>query len=80
MFFEDGGAERRRTGGSPVPLDPAGRRKRGATQSDVTAEIVLVLVLFLFLFRQEWAGRKRKIKNKEERERVRVRERERFRR
>jgi hypothetical protein len=30
----------------------------GATQSDVTSEIVLVL----FLFRQEWAGRKRKNK------------------
>jgi hypothetical protein len=29
MFFEDGGVERRRTGESPVPLDPAGRRKGG---------------------------------------------------
>jgi hypothetical protein len=28
MFFEDGGAERRRTGEPPVPLDPTGRRKR----------------------------------------------------
>jgi hypothetical protein len=27
MFLEAGGAERRRTGESPVPLDPTGRRK-----------------------------------------------------
>jgi hypothetical protein len=27
MFFEDGGAERRRTGEPPVPRDPAGRLK-----------------------------------------------------
>jgi hypothetical protein len=61
-------------------LEEGRRRQWGATQSDVTAEIVLVLVLFLFPLYSLSFSFSPPIPDERERERERVRERERFRR